>query len=547
MMKDEGKSQDWLRPIQEVAERAGLPAGSLIPYGRFMAKVDGRHIGGPDDKPAGKLVLVTAMSPTPAGEGKTTLSIGLAQSLGLLGRKAIACIRQPSLGPLLGVKGGAMGSGLAEAGPLEDFSLQFNGDDYTVVTSHNLVSAIIDNHIYHGNRLGLERVFWPRVSTINDRALREITASTGKGMAPRKDEFHISAASEIMSMLCLAGSPEDFRERLRKTVVAFGKDGRAVTIADLGVDGAVAALMKNALMPNLAQSTEGCPVFIHGGPFGNISIGCSSVAATRMALGLSEFVLTEAGFSTELGAEKFMDILCRDAGFFPSAAVVVATLGALRLHGGASDFSAPDMDSVKRGMENLRKHVENVAAFGVAAVVCLNRFKGDSDMEIEETLGLIRGLGAAAEAVDVRDRGASGGIEAAKAIISACEKKTTEKFLYRLDAAIEEKIETIATTMYGAEGVVFTEGALRELEEMERGGFGGLPVCVAKTPKSLSDDPALLGRPKGFKVRVTGLRPAAGAGYVVALCGGVLLMPGMPERPLAERIDVDASGRVTGI
>jgi len=547
MMKDEGKSQDWLRPIQEVAERAGLPAGSLIPYGRFMAKVDGRHIGGPDDKPAGKLVLVTAMSPTPAGEGKTTLSIGLAQSLGLLGRKAIACIRQPSLGPLLGVKGGAMGSGLAEAGPLEDFSLQFNGDDYTVVTSHNLVSAIIDNHIYHGNRLGLERVFWPRVSTINDRALREITASTGKGMAPRKDEFHISAASEIMSMLCLAGSPEDFRERLRKTVVAFGKDGRAVTIADLGVDGAVAALMKNALMPNLAQSTEGCPVFIHGGPFGNISIGCSSVAATRMALGLSEFVLTEAGFSTELGAEKFMDILCRDAGFFPSAAVVVATLGALRLHGRASDFSAPDMDSVKRGMENLRKHVENVAAFGVAAVVCLNRFKGDSDNEIEETLGLIRGLGARAEAVDVRERGGEGGTEAAKAIIDACGKQAAERFLYRLDAAIEEKIETIATAMYGAEGVVFTENARRELEDMERGGFGGLPVCVAKTPKSLSDDPALLGRPEGFKVRVTGLRLATGAGYVVALCGGVLLMPGMPERPLAERINVDAAGRVTGI
>ncbi len=542
-MKDEGKSQDWLRPIQEVALGAGVPEDALIRYGRFMAKIDPLPAG----RPEGKLVLVTAMSPTPAGEGKTTLSIGLAQSLKLLGKKAFACIRQPSLGPLLGMKGGAMGSGLSEAGPLEEFSLQFNGDDYAVVTSHNLVSAMIDNHVYHGNKLGINRVIWPRVSTINDRALREITTCSGKGMAPRKDEFHISAASEIMSMLCLSSGRADFRERLNRTVVAFGADGRPVTVADLGVDGAVCALMKNALKPNLAQSTEGCPVFIHGGPFGNISIGCSSVSATSMALGLSEFVLTEAGFSTELGAEKFLDILCRNAGFFPSAAVIVATLGALRLHGGAKDLSAPDMDSVKKGLANLRKHIENIAAFGLPAVVCLNRFKADKDKDIEETLGLIKALGVPAEVVDVRDKGGEGGLRAAGAIVDACGKKTSQKFLYRLDETIEKKIGTIAEKMYGAGGVVFTEDARGELEEMERLGFGALPVCVAKTPKSLSDDPALIGRPEGFKVRVTGLRPATGAGYIVALCGGVLLMPGMPASPLAERIDVDGAGRVTGI
>jgi formate--tetrahydrofolate ligase len=546
-MKVEGKSSPWLKPVQKVAAEAGIPESSLLPYGRFMAKVDPSAIGDLDKRPSGKLVLVTAMSPTPAGIGKTTLSIGLTQSLRLLGKKASASIRQPSLGPLLGVKGGAMGSGLSEAGPLEDFSLQFNGDDYAVVTSHNLLAAIIDNHIYHGNRLGIEKVIWPRVSTINDRALREITAASGKGMTPRKDEFHISAASEIMSMLCLSGGQLDFRERLRRTVVAYSREGRPVTVAELGVDGAAAALMKNALLPNLAQSTEGSPVFIHGGPFGNISIGCSSAISTGLALKLSEYVLTEAGFSTELGAEKFLDILCRQAGFFPSAAVIVATMSALRLHGGAADSSERGMESVKKGMANLEKHVENIKAFGIPAVVCLNRFREDTDKETEETLELIRGLGVAAETVDVRDKGGQGGIEAAKAVINACEKAVPPKFLYRLDTTIEEKINAIATLMYGAEGASYNAHAREELENLEKLGFGRLPVCIAKTPKSLSDDPALQGRPEGFTIKVTGLRPATGAGYIVALCGNVLLMPGMPERPLAERIDIDEKGSVTGI
>jgi formate--tetrahydrofolate ligase len=546
-MKDEGKSPLWLRPVQEVASSAGIPEECLIPYGRFMAKVDPSLLERLEERPGGKLVLVTAMSPTPSGEGKTTLSIGLTQSLKLLNKRAFACIRQPSLGPLLGVKGGAMGSGLSEAGPVEDFSLQFNGDDYGVVTSHNLISAIIDNHMHHGNPLGIEKVIWPRVSTINDRALRDIIAGAGKGTTPRKDEFHISAASEIMSMLCLAEGLQDFRERVKRTVVAFAKDGRAVTVADLGIDGAAAALMKNALMPNLAQSTEGSPVFIHGGPFGNISIGCSSAIATRLALKLSDYVLTEAGFSTELGAEKFLDILCRQAGFFPSAAMIVATMNALRLHGGARDYSAPDMDSVKRGLANLEKHIENINAFGIPSIVALNRFKGDTDKEIDETIALIEGLGARCVAVDVRDSGGRGGIEAARAIMETSEKGGPQKFLYPLDMPIEEKINTIAVKMYGAEGIDLREGAKKDLEEIGRLGLADLPVCVAKTPKSLSDDPALIGRPDGFTVKVTGLKPATGAGYIVAQCGNVLLMPGMPERPLAEKIGLDASGRVTGI
>jgi formate--tetrahydrofolate ligase len=484
-MKDEGKSPLWLRPIREVASSAGVPEESLIPYGRFMAKVDPDLLEKIEDRPSGKLVLVTAMSPTPSGEGKTTLSIGLTQSLNLLGKRAIACIRQPSLGPLLGVKGGAMGSGRSEAGPVEDFSLQFNGDDYGVVTSHNLISAIIDNHIHHGNPLGIEKVIWPRVSTINDRALRNIIAGAGKGGTPRKDEFHISAASEIMSMLCLSAGPRDFRERIRRTIVAFNKEGRAVTVADLNVDGAAAALMKNTMMPNLAQSIESAPVFIHGGPFGNISIGCSSVIATRLALKLSDYVLTEAGFSTELGAEKFIDILCRQAGFFPSAAIVVATMNALRLHGGARDYSVPDMDSVKRGLANLEKHIENIRAFGIPSVVALNRFEGDTDNEIDETISLIEGLGARAIAVDVRNSGGPGGIEAARAIMEACEKTGPQKFLYPLDMPIEEKINTIAVKMYGAKGIALSEGARKDLEEIERCGLTNLPVCVAKTPKSL--------------------------------------------------------------
>lgn len=540
--------QCWLRPIGEIAAGASIPEESLIPCGRHMAKIDFSLAGKLRDRPDGRLVLVTAMSPTPAGAGKTTLSIGLAQSLRLLGKKASACLRQPSLGPLLGMKGGALGSGRAEAGPAEEISLQFNGDDYAVVTSHNLISAAVDNHIHHGNRLSIERVVWPRVSTINDRALRTVLTEGGAGAHSRKDEFQISAASEIMSMLCLCDGLADLREMLSRAVVAWAKDGRAVTVGELGVAGAAAAILKNAVNPTLAQSIEGAPVFVHGGPFGNISIGCSSAISTRMALKLSEFALVEAGFSTELGGEKFLDIMCARSGFFPSAAVVVATLGALRLHGGAKDYAAPDMGALERGLSNLSRHIENMRAFGLPTVVVLNRFRGDTDADVARTLSLVEGLGAKAAAADVRDSGGAGGLDAARAIIDACAGGPPQpRYLYPLDMPIEDKIRTIAVSMYGAGGITLTDEAKRGLEDAERLGLSGLPVCVAKTPRSLSDNPSLIGRPEGFTVKVTGVVPAAGAGYIVARCGNVLLMPGMPEHPRAEGMDIDAFGRVTGI
>jgi len=547
-MKDLGKpGQPWLKPIHEIASRASIPEKALIPYGRHMAKVSSSLLNDIQARPSGSLVLVTAMSPTPEGVGKTTLSIGLTQALRALGKSAIACIRQPSLGPLLGVKGGAMGSGMAEAGPLEEISLQFNGDDYAVVTSHNLISAMVDNHIHHGNALSIDKVVWPRVATVNDRALRTILTEGGTGPHARKESFQISASSEIMSVLCLSDGLSDLKDRVGRITVGFTKEGLPVTVDSLGITGAVAAILKNAVNPNLAQSIEGAPVFIHGGPFGNISIGCSSSISTRMALKLSDYTVTEAGFSTELGAEKFLDIVCRLSGFYPSAAVIVATMNALRLHGGSKDYAAPDMDAVKAGMGNLAKHIENMKAFGVPSVVALNRFRGDSDKEIAETLSLIEGLGAKAVATDVRDEGSKGAVAAARAVMEACEKKGQHRFLYPLDMPIEEKIRAIAVNMYGAGDVKFTKEGLEELEAANGLGLSGLPVCIAKTPKSLSDDPALIGRPEGFSVTVTGLKPATGAGYLIAQCGNVLLMPGMPVHPLAEKIDVDSSGRVTGI
>lgn len=536
-----------MRPITEIAFEAGIPGESLIPYGAHFAKVRASLLHELKDKPDGRLIIVTAMSPTPAGEGKTTLTIGLTQALRSLGKKAFACIRQPSIGPLLGAKGGATGSGSSRVEPAEEIALHFTGDDYAVSTSHNLVSSLIDNHIYHGNSLNMEKVLWKRVSPINDRSLRKVRIGLGKAAGEREEEFHISAASELMAILSLSADLADLKERVSRTIVALGKDGSAITVRDLKASGATAALLKDALNPNLAQSIRGAPVFIHTGPFGNISIGCSSLLSAKMALKLGEYVITEAGFSTELGAEKFFDIVCRAGGLRPAAAVIVATLGALRLHGGASDYRAKNMKAALKGIDNLRKHIENVAAFGLSAIVALNRYKDDTDEEIDETLSNIRRLGCMAVAVDARDLGAPGGIEAAEAVVKACSEENDFNFLYPLDLPIEEKVSTIARSIYGAEGAVFSAEARADLERIERLGLSALPVCIAKTPKSLSDDPALLGRPNGFNINVREVRPATGAGYVVAVCGNVLLMPGMPEHPLAEEIDIDASGRITGI
>jgi len=533
-----------LRPISEIANEAGIPASELIHYGPYIAKVKGSLLPELARRPRGSLIVVTAMSPTPEGVGKTTLAIGLTDSLRLLGKKAFACLRQPSIGPLLGAKGGATGSGLARVEPAEDISLHFTGDDYAVSTAHNLISSMLDNHIYHGNRLGISKILWNRVSSVNDRALRKVRVGLGKAATEREEKFHITAASELMAILSLSRDLNDLQERVARITVALREDGSSVTVKDIKTDGAVCALLKKALDPNLVQTASGSPVFVHTGPFGNISIGCSSSIATSMALGLSEYVLTEAGFSTELGAEKFFDIVCRNADFKPAAAVIVATLSALRLHGGAKDFHAADMDAVGRGLRNLARHVENVAAFGLPSVVVLNRFKEDTDEEISEALSMIEGLGVRAVCSDVREKGAQGGLDAAAAIIEACEKKGSFRFLYPLEMPLRDKIVEIAKRMYGADGVDFTGEAEADLKRLEG---TALPICVAKTPKSLSDDPALLGRPQGFQVKVRSIRPSTGAGYIVAVCGSVLLMPGMPERPLAEGLGVDGTGRISGI
>lgn len=536
------------RPIAEIAAGLGIPPERLYPYGSYVAKVDSRLLRDLDSRPDGRLILVTAMSPTPAGEGKTTLAIGLSDSFKLLGKKVMACLRQPSLGPVFGAKGGATGGGLAQVLPPEEITFQFTGDDYAILTAHNLISSVIDNHIYHGNKLGIDpgRILWKRLSTVNDRALRSVRVSIGKVKGERQEEFHISAASEVMSILCLARDLSDLKERIGRALVAFTFDGTPVTVADLKVKGAAAALMRNAIHPNLVQTIEGVPVFVHGGPFGNISIGCSSLIATKTALKLSDYVLTEAGFATELGAEKFFDIKCRTGSIKPSAVVIVSTLNALRFHGGSADFKKNDTPSALKGVENLKKHIENIRRFKVPAIVAINRYEGDSDAELSEAVRAIGSLGVRTVITDVFGQGGKGGLEAASAAIEACEGENGFSFLYPLASTVKDKVSVVSKEMYGAQGVIYTEDAEKELEEIERLGYGELPVCVAKTPKSLSDNPALTGRPEGFSITVRSIRPSIGAGYLVAICGNVLLMPGLPEHPLAERMDVDDDGNITG-
>ncbi len=536
-----------LKPIEEIAGELNIPSSLLIPYGRYVSKVNANLLKDLEKKTDGKLILVTSMSSTPAGEGKTTLTIGLAQSLKSLGKRVAVCLRQPSIGPFLGAKGGATGSGYARVEPQEDISLQFTGDDYSIVTAHNFISSVIDNHIHHGNPLGIDkkRIFWNRVSSVNDRALRNVR--TGAGSPDERDEeFHISAASEIMSIICLSRNFSDLKERAGEILVALDVDGRPVKLKDLKVEGAVSALLKNALHPNLVQTIEGVPAFIHGGPFGNISLGCSSLIATKLALKLSDYVLTEAGFSTELGGEKFFDIKCRTGGLKPAAAVIVATLKSLRFHGKAKDYNMEETDALLMGFDNLKKHIENIGRFSVPAIVAVNRFKEDTDKEIDTVISMVKESGVPAFDVRVRDEGGKGGIPAAE-WITGVNTENDFNFLYSASLPVIEKITIIAREMYGADGVEFTEEAKEEIRETERLGYGKLPVCVAKTPRSLSDNALLQGRPKGFKITVESVKPNAGAGFLVARCGKVLLMPGLPAHPLAEKIDLDADGRVLGL
>ena len=544
-----------LRPIQEIAEKVGLGVEDLELYGRFKAKVGWEAIARTAGSPDGTLVLVTAMTPTPAGEGKSTTTVGLADGFRRLGRRAIVALREPSLGPVFGVKGGAAGGGHAQLAPMEDINLHFTGDMHAIGAAHNLLSAMLDNHLAQGNALGLDtrRILWKRVIDMNDRALRNIVLGLG-GTAhgvPREGGFEITVASEVMAILCLAGDLADFKARVERIIVAERPSGELVEARPLKAAGAMAVLMKDAIKPNLVQTLEGTPAFVHGGPFGNIAHGCNSLIATRLALKLGEIVVTEAGFATDLGAEKFVDIKARTGGLTPSAAVVVATVRALKLHGGVAlaDLGREDVAAVRRGTENLAKHVENVRAFGLPPVVALNHFTGDTDAEVAAVMETCRGWDVRAAVARGWELGGAGMTDLAGAVHEAMTAAKPGGFrqLYPLDMPLERKIETIVTRLYGGDGVRFAPAAAAKLTRWQQLGYGALPVCMAKTQNSLSDDGKKLGRPRGFTVTVRDAKLAAGAGFVVAYAGDILTMPGLPKAPGAETMDVDSDGNVVGL
>jgi formate--tetrahydrofolate ligase len=544
-----------LKPIQELGAVVGLAPDELEPYGRYKAKVAWEAITRRRDHPDGALVLVTAMTPTPAGEGKSTTTVGLADGLRRLGKRAVVALREPSLGPVFGMKGGATGGGHAQVAPMEDINLHFTGDMHAIGGAHNLLAAMLDNHLAQGNPLGIDtrRVLYKRVIDMNDRALRNIVLGLG-GPAhgvPREGGFEITVASEIMAILCLSADLADFKARAGRVVVAETANGAPVTAADLRAAGAMAVLMKDAIKPNLVQTLEGTPALVHGGPFGNIAHGCNSVIATRLALKLGDVVVTEAGFASDLGAEKFVDIKCRTSGLVPSVAVVVATVRALKMHGGVALTELPveDVAAVRRGCDNLAKHVENVRLFGLAPVVALNHFTGDTDAEVEAVLEACRGWGIPAEVSRGWAEGGAGTMELAQTVLDVIKGGDPGGFrlLYPDDLPLERKIETIATRVYGADGVRLMSAAAQKIARWQTMGHGRLPVCMAKTQNSLSDDPKKAGRPRGFSITVRDARLCAGAGFVVAYAGDVLTMPGLPKVPGAEGMDVDTAGNVTGL
>ena len=541
-----------LKPISEIAARLSIPPEAVEPYGHFKAKLDLSRI--PATGGQGKLILVTAISPTPAGEGKSTTSVGLADGLNRIGRKTVLCLREPSLGPCFGTKGGAAGGGYAQVGPMEDINLHFTGDFHAITSAHNLLAAMIDNHVHWGNALNIDvrRIVWRRVLDMNDRALRDIAQSLG-GPAngyPRESGFDITVASEVMAILCLASGLEDLEARLGAIVVAYTRDKRPVTARDLKADGAMAVLLAQAIKPNLVQTLEGNPAFVHGGPFANIAHGCNSVIATRAALGLADYVVTEAGFGADLGAEKFFDIKCRQSGLKPAAAVIVATVRALKMNGGVAkgDLAAADVDAVRRGGVNLARHIENVRQFGVPAVVAINLFGTDTDAEIE----VIRDIAAShgSEAI-LCTHWADGGVGAealAGKVADLCDHATPQFApIYDDDLSLFEKINTVATRIYRAEEAIADPSVRAQLKRWEDAGFGHLPVCMAKTQYSFSTDPAKLGAPTGHVVPVREVRLAAGAGFVVAICGEIMTMPGLPRVPAAESIRFGADGEIEGL
>jgi len=543
-----------LRPIAEIAERAGVPADAVFPHGRHLAKLDLAYVNSLRDLPDGKLILVTAINPTPAGEGKTTTTIGLGDALNRIGHKAIIALREPSLGPVFGRKGGATGGGYAQVAPMEAINLHFTGDFHAITAAHNLLAAMLDNHLYWGNALEIDprSITWRRVLDMNDRALRKVVTSLGEGEngAARETGFDITVASEVMAILCLADDIVDLQARLARIVVARNRAGAPVTAGDLEAAGAMAALLREAIQPNLVQTLEHNPVFIHGGPFANIAHGCNSVIATRTALKLGAYAVTEAGFGADLGAEKFFDIKCRSAGLQPAAAVIVATLRALKYQGGASlsAVGVPDAEALARGLANLGRHIENVQAFGVPVVVAINHFAGDTDEEQAVVTAFCR-EGFGVEAIICRHwaDGSAGAEALAHAVVALAERPSSFEPIYPLDMALHAKIEAVATRIYRASGVAFSKRAHRDLQRFAESGWGGLPVCIAKTPYSFSADEHLLGAPTGHVLPVREVRLSAGAGFVVAICGDVMTMPGLPRSPSAARIRLDDHGRIEGL
>lgn len=541
-------------PITEVAAKLGIGEEDIELYGRYKAKLSMNLIKRVQDKPDGKLILVTAITPTPAGEGKSTTTVGLAQGLAKIGQKVIVALREPSLGPCMGIKGGAAGGGYSQVVPMEDINLHFTGDFHAITSAHMLLAAMLDNHIQQGNARNIDprRIVWKRVVDMNDRELRNIVVGLG-GKAhgvPRQDGFDITVASEVMAILCLATGLHDLKERLSKIIVAYDYSGNPITAGMLKAQGAMAALLKDAVKPNLVQTLENVPAIIHGGPFANIAHGCNSVMATKTALKLADYTITEAGFGADLGAEKFFDIKCRYAGLKPDAVVLVATVRALKMHGGVpkTDLATPDVEAVKRGIVNLEKHIENIKQYGLPLVVAINAFAQDTPEELEAIRSHCAAHGVNVALSEVFAKGGEGGIELAKEVVAlATSGKADFKLLYGEELSLKEKIETIAKKIYGAVGVNYTKEANNALKDFEKMGYGHLPVCMAKTQYSFSDDPALLGRPEGFEITIKNCRIAAGAGFVVVLTGDIMTMPGLPKVPAAEKIDVSDDGVISGL
>ncbi len=541
------------KPIYEIAKLAGIDEKYIEPYGKTKAKIDLSFLGEHNSE-KGKLILVTAITPTPAGEGKTTTTIGLGDGLRRTGKKAVLALREPSLGPVFGIKGGAAGGGYAQVIPMEDINLHFTGDFHAIGAANNLLAAMLDNHIYQGNALGIDprKITWKRCVDMNDRQLRSVIDGIGgmTGGVPREDGYDITVASEIMAVFCLATSISDLKERLSKIIVGYTYDDKPVTAGDLKAAGAMTALLKDALRPNLVQTLEGTPAIVHGGPFANIAHGCNSVIATETALRLGDYAVTEAGFGADLGAEKFFDIKCRAAGFEPSAVVVVATVRALKMHGGAekSELSKENITALEKGMPNLLRHVANIKnVYRLPCVVAVNRFPTDTEAELSVVIDECRKLGVNAVLSEVWAKGGEGGEALAREVVRLCDEKSSFDFAYSLDCTIKEKTEQIVKKVYGGEGIALTPNAEKQIKKLEALGFGKLPVCIAKTQYSFSDDPKKLGAPEHFTVTVKNVKVSAGAGFIVVLTGDIMTMPGLPKIPAAESIDVDENGKISGL